>query len=170
MQVRAVSWPTQGDPATFRRRAWLLAVAGATLIVGGLATAVLAHDALLRPLLPLAASAGLLLGLWVHGSARASARRAEVQRSFAGLVVLHHGQAFQVDDAPMLGAYATRRHAATAALDRGGWAIIVQAWDRYWLLGAAPVSDAASTRRPVAFRSRAVADIVPAISEAAIVA
>ena len=167
MQVRAVSWPTQGDQPTFRRRAVVLAVVGTACIVGALAVAVVANGALLRPLVPLAASAGLLLGLWVHGSARAAARSAEVERSFAGLVVLHHGDAFQVDERPMLGAYATRRQAASAALDRGGWAIIVQAWDRYWLLAARPARDAASTTRPpVSFRSRAVADVVPAIREA----
>src|SRR6188508_300223 len=98
MQVRAVSWPVLGDQATFRRRA--TPVAGAGTIIAGLAVAVVANPALLRPLLPLAASAGLLLGLWVHGSAKASARRAEVEQSFAGLVVLHQGQAFQVDDQP----------------------------------------------------------------------
>lgn len=164
MQVRSVSWPVLGDEATFRRRAFLLAATGASVIVAGLVISVVANPALLRPLLPLAASAGLLLGLWVHGSAKASARRAEVEQSFAGLVVLHHGQAFQVDDQPMLGTYASRRHAASAALERGGWAIIVQAWDRYWLLSAAPVRDTEPRRNPVSFRSRAVADVIPAIA------
>ncbi len=168
MQVRAVSWPVMGDQATFRRRATVLAAAGAATIIAGLAVAVVANPALLRPLLPLAASAGLLLGLWVHGSARSSARRAEVEQSFAGLVVLHHGQAFQVDEQPMLGTYASRRHAASAALDRGGWAIIVQAWDRYWLLSASPARAESPRRAPVSFRSRAVADVIPAIREEAI--
>lgn len=168
MQVRSVSWPVLGDQATFRRRAALLAVTGAAAIVAGLVVAVVANPALLRPLLPLAASAGLLLGLWVHGSAKSSARRAEVERSFAGLVVLHQGQAFQVDDQPMLGAYASRRHAASAALDRGGWAIIVQAWDRYWLLSASPAREESPRSTPVSFRSRAVADVIPAIREEAI--
>ena len=163
MQVRSVSWPIQGDQATFRRRAVSCAALGSAVIIGGFVTAVLANDALLRPLLPLAAGCGLLLGLWVHGSARASARRAEVERSFAGLVVLHHGQAFQVDDQPMLGTYATRRDAAVAALDRGGWAIIVQAWDRCYLLAAAPAREQRDA--PVSFRSRAVADVVPAIRD-----
>ncbi len=158
-----------GDRTTFRRRALLLAAAGGACITAGLVVAVVANGALLRPLLPLAASTGLLLGLWVHGSAKASARRAEVERSFAGLVVLHHGQAFQVDEQPMLGTYASRRHAAAAALERGGWAIVVQAWDRYWLLSASPVRDAEPSRRaPVSFRSRAVADVIPAIREEAI--
>ncbi len=164
MQVRSVSWPVQGDQATFRRRAVLLAGVGAAAIVGGLVAAVIANPALLRPLIPLAASAGLLLGLWVHGAARASARRAEIERSFAGLQVLHHGQAYAVDAAPILGTYATRRDAAKAALDRGSWAVIVQAWDRYWLLSASPVRDAATAKAPVAFRSRAVADVIPAIA------
>lgn len=164
MQVRSVSWPTQGDQATFRRRAAVQAIAGSAVIIAGLVLAVVANDALLRPLLPLAAGCGLLLGLWVHGSARASARRAEVERSFAGLVVLHQGQAFEVDERPMLGAYATRRDAAVAALDRGGWAIVVQAWDQYWLLSASPAREATPARAPVSFRSRAVADVIPAIA------
>lgn len=167
MQVRTVSWPVSGDRTTFRRRLALLLTCGAMVIATGVAAAALVNGALLRPLLPLAASALLLLLLWTHGAARAAARRAEVERSFAGLVVLHQGEAYQVADRPVLGEYATRRHAARAAVERGGWAIIVGAWDRCYLLAATPARDAARSSAPVSFRSSAVADVVPAIHEAA---
>ncbi|MCW2925517.1 MAG: hypothetical protein JWM98_2921, partial [Thermoleophilia bacterium] len=123
------------------------------------------RPSLLGPLLPLAAAALLLLLLWVHGAARATARRAEVERSFAGLVVLHHGVAYSVADSPMLGEHPTRRQAARAALDRGGWALVVHAWDRYYLLAATPATAATPRTSPVSFRSRAVADVVPAIRD-----
>jgi hypothetical protein len=126
------------------------------------------EPALLRPVLPLAAGMGMLAALWIHGAARSSARRAEMERSFAGLVVLHHGEAYQVADRPIIGSYASRRHAASAALERGSWAIIVQAWDRCWLLDARPVSERSTQRPPVSFRSRAVADVIPAIHAEAI--
>jgi hypothetical protein len=74
-----------------------------------------------------------------------------------------------VAERPVLGAYPNRRQAATAALDRGGWALVVRAWDRCWLLDAVPVAVQAedtSTQPvvPVSFRSRAVADVIPAIA------
>jgi hypothetical protein len=145
----------------------LLVAAGAITIAAGVAAATIANPALLRPVLPLAAGTLLLTLLWTHASARRSARRAEVSRSFAGLTVLHLGQRYAVAERPLLGEYATRRDAARAALDRGSWAIIVQAWDRYFLLAAHPVTDAATRRpEPVSFRSRAVADVIPAIRDA----
>jgi hypothetical protein len=144
-----------------------LLVAGGAIVIGsGVVIATIANPALLRPVLPLAAGALLLTLLWTHAAARTSARRAEVARSFAGLTVLHLGERYAVADRPLLGEYATRRDAARAALDRGSWAIIVQAWDRYFLLAAHPVTDA-MTRGPdpVSFRSRAVADVIPAIRD-----
>ena len=165
MQVRTVSWPAMGDRATFRRRVMLLAGGGLAVVAASVALATVAQPALLRPLLPLAASALLLVLLWTHGAARTTARRTEVERSFAGLVVLHHGQAYEVEAAPMLGEHPSRREAARAALDRGGWAIIVHAWDRYYVLAAAPLRDSARGGiAAVSFRSRAVADVVPAIN------
>ncbi len=165
MQVRAVSWPTQGDRSTFRRRALLLGSLGLSVIVVAVAAATLANEQLLRPLLPLAVACGLLLLLWIHGAARTAARRAEVEQSFAGLAVLHHGASFQVARRPLLGEYATRRAAARAAIERGGWAIIVRAWDRWYLLAAAPTRAVDAGATPVSFRSRAVADVVPAIHD-----
>lgn len=165
MQVRTVSWPTKGDQATFRRRAAVLACAGLALVAAPVVMAVALEPALLRPVLPLAASALLLLLLWTHGAARTAARRAEVERSFAGLVVLHQGQAYQVAAHPMLGEHPSRRQAARAALDRGGWALIVHAWDRYYVLAAIPARQDNSRPAPVAFRSRAVADVVPALRD-----
>lgn len=148
----------------------LLLCAGAMLIAGSVAIAVAANPALLQPLLPLAASALLLVLLWTHGSARAAARRAEVEQSFAGLVVLHHGAAYEVDEQPILGEFPSRRHAARVAVERGGWAIIVGAWDRFYLLAASPARDAGTRVAPVSFRSRAVADVVPAIHDDAAIA
>lgn len=166
MQVRTVSWPVTGDRATFRRRMTLLLGTGALLVSAGVAIATIANPALLRPLLPLAASSLLLTLLWAHGAARAAARRMEVERSFAGTVVLHHREAYAVAERPVLGEFSTRRHAARAAVERGGWALIVQAWDRYYLLAAAPAREQSERTAPVSFRSRAVADVVPAIHDA----
>lgn len=166
MQVRAVSWPTQGDQATFRRRATVLAIGSLLAVTLPLTAAVAANPAMLRGVLPLALGTGMLAALWIHGAARTSARRAELERSFAGLVVLHHGDAYRVADSPILGSYATRRLAATAALDRGGWAIVVRAWDRYWLLAAAPAHGHEARTQPVSFRTRAVADVIPAVRDA----
>lgn len=166
MQVRTVSWPVTGDQATFRRRLATRLGAGALAIAASVTCASLLNPALLVPLLPLAVSAFLLCLLWTHGAARAAARRAEVEHSFAGLAVLHHGDAYEVAPRPILGEFATRRDAARAAVERGGWAIIVQAWDRFYLLAAQPARDAAGTgRAPVSFRSRAVSDVVPAIQD-----
>ena len=162
--MRHVNWPTLGDRPTFCRRATLLFAAGAILVAAPLAVVAVLHPSLLSPLAPLGVSLLILHGLWVHGAARGSARRHEVRRSFGGLVVHHHGAAFTVADREPLGEYASRRNAAHAALDRGGWAVIVQAWDRYYLLACEPVRDTA-TGAAVSFRSRAVADVVPAIRD-----
>ena len=168
--MRSVSWPTQGDKTTFRRRSLVLGGVLAVVVLAPLVAAAAIDTALVAPALPLALGASALCALWVHGAARTAARRAELERSFAGLVVLHHGATYRVAArSPILGAYPNRRQAATAALERGGWAIVVQAWDRCWLLDAAPVaardtSDAKQPATPVSFRSRAVADVIPAIA------
>jgi hypothetical protein len=163
MQVRTVSWPVMGDRATFRRRLALLLGTGAVAVAAAVGIAGVANEALLRPVLPLAGATLLLMLLWAHGVARGAGRRAEVRRSFAGLVVLHHGEAYAVADRPVLGEFATRRDAARAAIERGGWAIIVQAWDRFYLLAASPAREGRDA--PVSFRSRAVADVVPAVRD-----
>ncbi|MCW2960610.1 MAG: hypothetical protein JWM90_997 [Thermoleophilia bacterium] len=163
--MRSVSWPVQGDQPTFRRRLSLFAILGTAAIAAALATALVLNPALVRPLVPLAASAALLLVLWTHGSARTAARRTEVRNSFAGLVAVHLGEAYEVDENPLLGEYTSRRHAARAAIDRGGWALVVHAWDRYYLLSCRPNAASAATRAPVSFRSRAIADVVPAIHD-----
>lgn len=175
MQVRSVSWPTQGDRATFRRRRLTLMAAGLAIVCSGIAAAAVLNPALVRPLLPLAAGAGLLLGMWTHAAARTVARRAELEQSFAGLAVMHLGERYEVAAAGrcVLGEYATRRDAARAAIDRGSWALIVQAWDRFFLLDARPARRGASAEQrlaPVSFRSRAVADVIPAIHDEAITA
>lgn len=171
MQVRSVSWPTRGDRATFRRRRLAMLASGGLVIALGLGAAYLASPELLRPLLPLAASAALLLLMWTHAAARTMARRAELEQSFAGLAVVHHGERYEVAQRCMLGEFTSRRHAARAAIDRGGWAIIVHAWDRWYLLAATPakrVGHEAAALAPVSFRSRAVADVVPAVRDEAI--
>lgn len=164
MQVRAVSWPTLGDRTTFRRRLVASSGLGAIAVLLATAAPALYRPELLVPSLPLAAGALVLLLLWTHGAARSAARRAELERSFAGLTVMHHGEAFAVARQPLLGEFPSRRQAAHAALDRGGWAVIVHAWDRYYLLAARPRTEA-SEASPVSFRSRAVADVVPAIHD-----
>jgi hypothetical protein len=164
--MRSVNWPTKGDAATFRRRAAILIGIGACTIAATLGATALYDAALVPALLPLGGSCLLLTALWAHGSARTAGRRSEVARSFAGLAVVHHGSAFEVAaEHPVVGEYATRRLAARAALDRGTWAIIVHAWDRYYVLSCEPAAQrhADEPARPVAFRSRAVADVVPAL-------
>jgi hypothetical protein len=163
MQSRSVSWPVHGDLQTFRRRSAVLAAVCALVVVTPLALAAYLEPASVRPAIPLALGLGMLAALWIHGAARTSARRTELERSFAGLAVVHHGAAYRVGLRPVLGAYATRRAAATAALERGGWAIVVRAWDRYWLLAATPLREGEARRDPVSFRSRAVADVIPAV-------
>ena len=161
--VQSVNWPMQGDQTTFRRRALVTGIVGMILIAGTIALAAYLNPALVQPLAPLALAAGLLHGLWVHGAARRVARRAEVERSFADLTVLHHGAAFAIGNRPLRGEFASRRHAARAALERGGWAVIVHAWDRYYVLACEPAKQ--PRRAPVSFRSRAVADVVPAVRD-----
>lgn len=162
--MRTVNWPARGDAAAFRRRVLTLSTIGVSLTALGLGAATLVNSALLTPLLPLAGSVVLLTGLWAHGAARSSARRREVERSFAGLRVLHHGESFAIAETDaVIGEHPTRRHAASAAMDRGSWAVIVHAWDRYYLLAARPSVEADGRDIPVAFRSRAVSDVVPAI-------
>jgi hypothetical protein len=163
--MRSVSWPTQGDRSTFRRRAAVFTTGGLVLIAAGLVAATALNPALLRPLVPLGIAAALLLALFTHAAARTAARRAEVANSFANLRVLHHGASYEVAARPLLGEYTSRRHAAKAAMDRGGWALVIQAWDRYYLLACRPDASQANGRAPVSFRSRAVADVVPALRD-----
>lgn len=164
--MRNVNWPTRGDATAFRRRATILATIGVAGIGGCLAAATALNSELLVPMLPLGGACVLLLALWVHGSARTAARRTEVMRSFAGLRVLHHGAGFEVATSDtVLGEYPSRREASRAAMERGSWAIIVHAWDRYYLLACTPAAGRRDGEgaRPVALRSRAVADVVPGI-------
>lgn len=161
--MRQVNWPNLGDRDTFRRRSALLMALGAAAIVALIGSAALIRPPLIAPLLPLGVALLLLHGLWVHGTARAAARRREVEVSFGGLVVVHDGSAFHVADRPILGEFSSRRHAARAAIDRGGWAIIVRAWDRCYLLACEPAKADEAVERAFSFRSRAVADVVPAI-------
>lgn len=168
-QGRAVNWPHHGDESTFRRAlATRVGLGGATVGLLLAATAWRRPD-LLVTVAPLAAGALLLVAIWVHGAARSIARRSEIERSFAGLTVLHLGQRYVVSRTPLIGEYPSRRHAARSAVERGCWAIVVRAWDRYYLLQATPASTPA-TQSPVSFRSRAVADVVPAISDGAAIA
>ncbi|MCW2972058.1 MAG: hypothetical protein JWN72_331 [Thermoleophilia bacterium] len=165
--MRQVNWPNHGDRSTFRRRSALLMAAGLLVVALVLAAAAFARPAAVTPLVPLGVSMLLLHALWVHGTARSAARRREVERSFGGLIVLHAGAAFHVADRTALGEFASRRHAARAAIDRGGWAVIVHAWDRFYVLACEPATDGGAQlgRTAVSFRSRAVADVVPAIDD-----
>jgi hypothetical protein len=113
--------------------------------------------------LPLGIAAGLVALLWSYSTAQRDARRAEIVRSFAGLTAQHAGHAIALEDAPYRGDFATRREAVDAALELGGWAIVVRAYERYYVLVGREVN---GTSRPVTFRTRAVADVVPALRSA----
>lgn len=160
--MRTVRWPAAGDATAYRRRLAVLSMVVAPLIVTPLVLAWTIEPVLLRTIVPLALALLLVGGMWCHAAAREVARRSEVVRSFAGLRVIHHGQSFSVAaPSPLLGVYATRDDAARAATQRGSWAVVVHAWDRYFLLAADPVQRGGGS--PVAFRSNAVADVVPAV-------
>lgn len=159
--MRNVQWPVYGDFEVFRRSFATTAAIGVVVIMGAAAAAASLVPALVWTLLPLTVAVLLLFGLWSHGHAQDAARRAEIVKSFAGLTVLHDGQAIRVSgEAPLVGEFDTRRAAARAAIELGHWAVIVRAYDHYYLLAGART---ASLRTPVAFRTYAVADIVPAI-------
>lgn len=117
--------------------------------------------AMIATTLPLGAAAGMIALLWAHARAQRASRRAEIARSFAGLTAVHNGHAIKLSDAPLRGDFSTRRRAVSAALDLGGWAVIVYAYDRYYLLVGRIVT---GSRHAVAFRTRAVMDVVPAIT------
>lgn len=158
------TWTGRGDHQVFHRSlALTLGGVGVPMSIA-LAVAIWHDPATTRAVAPLALAMLLLLGLGAHAYAQRRARRADVERSFAGLSVLHHGVRYQVADAPMLGEFGTRRHAAQAAMQRGHWAIVVRAWDRYYLL-AVSAPQPATSAKPVSFRSRAVTHVVPAICD-----
>lgn len=113
----------------------------------------------------LAAGALLLQLIWIHGRAQSAARRQEIVRSFAKLAVLHHGAAITIDPRPLHGEYTTRREAAWAAARCGSWAVLVRAYDRYYVLTG---ERSTSVLTPLSFRSKAVADVVPALYEEAL--
>lgn len=162
---RMVSWPRLGDRTAFRRRVAVLTSAGAACILALVAAVWALQPHSLAASLPLAGGALVLVLLGTHGAARTVARRREIERSFAGLAVTHLGRAYRVAGGPVLGEYPSRRHAARAAMDRGGWAVIVRAWDRFYVLSAVPTAQDDPSRTPVSFRSRAVADVVPALRD-----
>lgn len=166
LQVRSIHWPIHGDRGVFRRALILHSGVGSAVIVA-LALAISASVPGITPTLAPLAVALVLLGLlWSHSRAQAAARRAEIVNSFVGLTVLHHGHAIRIGDGdPLVGEYDTRRAAAQAAMALGRWGVIIRAYDRYFVLAG---DRTAGVRTPVAFRTAAVADVVPAITEAAI--
>jgi hypothetical protein len=150
----------------FRRELALATLAIASVVMVGIGSLWLLTPSHVISTLPLATVSLVLSIMWVHGVARRRARRRELERSFAQLTVLYQGNRYEIGSSPLIGEFPTRRHAARAALDRGGWAVIVRAWDRYYVLACVPAeaTDAYAVT-PVSFRSRAVADVVPAIRD-----
>lgn len=167
ISARTVSWPARGDASAFRKRTVILASLISLTITAPLLILELTNPGAIRSSLPLAIGVGLLAALWIHGAARSYARQRELERSFAGLIVLHLGKRYRISATPYLGSFTSRKDACEAALLRGHWAAVVRAWDRYWLLQATPVHDRDHSNGPVSFRSRAIADIIPAIRDSA---
>lgn len=159
--VKAIQWPIYGDAAVFQRTLISYGCLGAASAIGLTITGVLQQPNYVGTILPLGVALLMLVTLWAHGRAQSRARRAEIVKSFAGLTVVHDGHAIELDLHPMLGEFTTRRTAARAAIDLGRWAVIVTAYERFYVLTGKRTSDFKS---PVAFRMRAVADIVPAIN------
>jgi hypothetical protein len=164
--MRNVQWPTRGNSKVFRR-SLLIGVTGSALASVALPYTLLAVTPV--TLVQTCAVGGAMFLLGVVGSAshtRRSARRAEIVGSFAGLRVLHAGTSITIDQSrPLLGEYGSRRDAAWAAARCGKWAVLVHAYGHYYVLtGSRDVSE----RRPVSFRSRAVADVVPALFDDAV--
>lgn len=154
-------WPAHGDRKVFRRtmmaRAASLVVAIGTLsAITALAIPVVAGVAL-----SFGVALATLAVIWSHARAQDSARRVEIVKSFATLTVLFDGQAIRLDRRPLLGEFGTRREAAHAAMAAGCWAVIVHAYEHFYVLTGTRTRD---VRTPVSFRTRAVSDIVPAIS------
>jgi hypothetical protein len=111
----------------------------------------------------------ITLGLQMYLTAsysRRTARRLEIVRSFAGHTVRRDGVSIAVDaSSPLLGEYSTRRDAAWSAARCGRWGVLVRAYGRFYVL----VGDSTQPGVvPVSFRSRAVADVVPAYFDGAI--
>lgn len=161
VNVRSISWPDQGDRNVFQRNMLLHATAGTLAIVTAAAAGVQLVPSLVTTLVPLAVGMVLIGLLWSHARAQGAARRAEIVNSFAGLAIIHDGFVISVDREPLMGEFATRRDAARAAIDSGGWGVIVKAYDRYYLLSGHRSRALGAT--PVAFRTRAVTDIVPSL-------
>lgn len=108
-----------------------------------------------------AASMAAVLVCWAK--ARKAARRAEIVRSFAGLIVMRDGHAVRIDRQPVRGEWRMRFDAVKQAMLLGGWVVVVEAYGRYWVLTG---SDARARPTPVTFRNTAVSEIVPAIHAA----
>lgn len=164
--VRSIQWPVHGDRSVFQRTLLLHALAGAAAIVAAATAVTISVPGIAATIVPLAVALVVLELLWSHNRAQSSARRAEIRNSFAGLTVLHHGHAIHVSaDDPLVGEYDSRRSAAHAAVALGNWAVIVRAYDRYFVLAGTRTERVGT---PVAFRTSAVADVVPAIHGEAI--
>ena len=112
---------------------------------------------------PLGVALSMLAGLWSYSRAQTAARTQEIVRSFAGLSIMRDGRAITLDDEPLLGEFDSRYHAIRTAVDRHGWSIVVAAYDRYYVLSGSPAGE--RSHRPVAFRTAAVADIVPGMPD-----
>lgn len=158
--MRAIHWPVYGDALVFQRTLIGHGFTGAVIAIALTIIGVMQQPQYVGTILPLGVALLMVVALWSHGRAQSRARRAEIVKSFAGLTVMHDGHALELDAYPLLGEFHSRRQAARAAIDVGRWAVIVTAYDRFYVLTG---NRTRNVKAPVAFRMRAVADIVPAV-------
>ena len=157
--MQRVHWPEYGDVRVFRR-CFAQYAAGAILVASALAAAAtLVAPGTVLVALPLCA--GLLMAgtIAAHQHARHQGWIAEITRSFGRLMVLRDGHAVRLDARPVRSRHRSRYQAVRAAMDLGGWVVIIQAYGAWFVLTG---TDARQSPAPVALRNMAVADIVPA--------
>jgi hypothetical protein len=172
MRVDRVKWPAHGNRVAFARAIGVRMAIGSAVIVAVAAVVATSNRALVAPTLPLATGAIMVTLLWAHSQAQRLARRAEILRSFAGMAITHGGHVIRINDTDAFtGEFTVRSDAVRAAVERGRWAVIVRAYDRYYVLAGQLVPRVKRTELPtvpLSFRSSAVAHVVPSIMDDAI--
>lgn len=148
-----------GDRSVFQRAMIVYVVTCLVCAAGWFAGTMQLPARYMPTAIPLGVALLMLALLWSHARCQRRSRRAEIVKSFAGLTVVHHGRAVRIADTPFAGEFGTRKQAVLAATRLGRWAVVVRAYDRYYLLAGRPTSAVVT---PVALRTRAVADVVPA--------
>ncbi len=159
--MRRIDWPHNGV-ATVLVRHMALGALPVLMVLAAINLMTYAYArAASMPLLLVSMSALLVSGAVIHNRALKAARKAEIIRSFAGLSVIHGGHSVKVDTHPRTSIHVSRADAVRTAFDHGGWSVIVKAYDAWYLLSGTHIKHGS---HPVAFRTRAVADLVPSIS------